>query len=81
MALAVFCIYAVDFAINGGKFSASSGRNPDNVLLMEHGHSASDLSQPDRGHSSRISAAAWLSLGSVKPLYPPQSFAKVVDSG
>ena len=31
MALAVFCIYAVDFAINGGKFSAPSGRNLDNV--------------------------------------------------
>ena len=62
VALAVFCIYAVDFAINGGG-CFFVGRCSNVVVLMAYGCSASDRSQPHCGYSCRVSAATWISLG------------------
>ena len=76
----MFCIYAVDFAINGGE-SPTCGILPRDSGTDGNRHSASDLPQPHRGHASRIPAAAWLSLGSVPSSTQLLIFAKSWKAG
>lgn len=75
MALAVGCIYAVDFAINGGErfFWEDCWRGA--LVLTNDRHSAGDVPQPRRGYTSRVSAATWLSVGSV-PYPSPLSIVR-----